>query len=68
MGAAKQIKQVMIERGVNVAKLADLLEIKPQSMSNKLFRDTFTYAEVERIADKLQCDIRIITRDTGKQF
>ena len=68
MGAAKQIKQVMIERGVSVKDLANLLQIHPQSMSTKLYRDSLSFAEVQKIADLLNCDVCFITRDSKKVF
>ena len=68
MGAAKALKQIMLERGISVKTLADMLGIQAQSMSTKLYRDSFSYAEVEKIADLLQCDVRIITRDPRKEF
>jgi hypothetical protein len=37
-------------------------------MSNKLFRDSFSYKEVVKIADVLECDVKVITRDTKKEF
>jgi DNA-binding Xre family transcriptional regulator len=68
MGASKTIKQIMIERGKGVKELAESLGIAPQSMSNKLYRDSFSYEEVVKIADILNCDVKIITRDSGKLF
>lgn len=68
MGAAKAIKHLMVEKNISVKELATMLEITPQSMSNKLYRDSFSYAEVVRIADLLNCEVKIIMRDTGKEF
>lgn len=68
MSASKVIKQIMIERGKGVKELAESLGIAPQSMSNKLYRDSFSYEEVVKIADILNCDVKIITRDSGKLF
>ena len=68
MAAAKIIKQILLERGMTVRELAEKLGILPQSMSNKLNRDSFSYAEVVKIADILGCDVAVITRDTGKKF
>ncbi|MDY4822370.1 MAG: helix-turn-helix transcriptional regulator [Candidatus Onthovivens sp.] len=68
MSATKLIKQIMIERNMTVKDLAEKLEIKPQSMSNKFHRDSFSFNEVVKIADILDCDIKIVTRDTGKTF
>lgn len=68
MGASKAIRQIMTERNVSVKELAEFLHINSQSMSNKLYRDSFSYDEVVQIADLLQCDVRIITRDSRKEF
>lgn len=68
MSASKVIKQIMIERGKGVKELAESLGIAPQSMSNKLYRDSFSYEEVIKIADILNCDVKIIARDGGKMF
>ena len=46
MAASKIIKQLMIERSMSVKELAEKLEIAPQSMSNKLYRDSFSFDEV----------------------
>ena len=68
MSAAKIIKQVLTERDMSVKELAQALDITPQNMSNKLFRDSFSFSEFVRIADILNCDVKIITRDTKKEF
>lgn len=68
VAASKIIKQILLERGMSVKELADKLGIQAQSMSNKLNRDSFSFAEVVKIADILDCDVAIITRDTGKKF
>jgi plasmid maintenance system antidote protein VapI len=68
MGAAKAIKQLMQEKGVSVSQLAAALDIQSQSMSNKLYRDSFSFDEVVRIADILGSDVKLVVRDTGKEF
>ena len=68
MAASKIIKQLIIERSMSVKELAEKLEIAPQSMSNKLYRDSFSFDEVLKITDILDCDIQFITRDTKKIF
>jgi DNA-binding Xre family transcriptional regulator len=62
------IKQLLIERDMNIKELAEKFEVSHQSMRNKLYRDTFTFEEMLRIADLLECDIEVITRDTKKVF
>lgn len=68
MSGAKIIKQIMTEKDLSVKQLAEMLGINAQSMSNKLYRDNFTFEEMGKIADMLNCDIKVIMRDTGKEF
>jgi transcriptional regulator with XRE-family HTH domain len=68
MGASKAIKQLMQEQNISVSQLASALGIQAQSMSNKLYRDSFSFDEVVRIADILGSDVKLIVRETGKAF
>ena len=53
---------------MTVKALAEMLEIEPQSMSNKLYRDAFSFAEVVKIADLLNADVRIVMRDSEESL
>lgn len=66
MAGAKEIKALLKKRKMTVKALAETLEIEPQSMSNKLFRDSFSFAEVVKIADLLNADVKIILRDSDE--
>lgn len=70
MGASKRIKQLMIEKDVNVKSLSEKLEIvnSPQALSNKLYKDNFSFSDVEKIASVLGCDVKLVDRETGKEF
>lgn len=70
MGASKRIKQIMIEHDKNVKNVAECLDFlsSPQALSNKLYKDNFSFSDVEKIADVLGCDVKIIDRKTGKEF
>ena len=68
MGAAKRVKMLLIEQGKSVKDIAAILDIAPQSMSNKLYRDSFTFDDIVKICDYLGADVQIITRDTHKVF
>lgn len=68
MSASKVIKQIMVERDLSVKDLALEMNIKPQVLSNKLYRDTFTYNDYIKIANLLGCTVQTITNDTGKVF
>lgn len=69
MSASKVIKQIMVERDVSVKDLASQLGMKsPQILSNKLYRDTFTYEDYIKIANILGCTVQTVTNDTSKVF
>ena len=68
MAGSKIIKQLLAERNISVNELAAKLGIKPQSMSNKLYRDSFSFQEMCSIYDLLNADIKAITRDSQKEF
>ena len=68
MAGAKIIKQLLAERNVNVNELAKALGIKPQSMSNKLYRDNFSFEEMCIICDILNADLKAITKKKKKEF
>lgn len=68
MSAAKIIKQVMQEQNISVKMLAEKLGIQAASMSNKLYRDNFSFAEFCKIMDIMDTDVKAITRATGKEF
>jgi DNA-binding Xre family transcriptional regulator len=68
MSAAKIIKQILTERDMSVKQLAKALDMTPQNMSNKLFRDSFSFKDFVKIADILNCDVKVVTRDTKKEF
>ena len=68
MSATKTIKAIMLEKDIKIKTLAEKLGIKSQVLSNKLYRDTFSYNEYVKIADILGCDVKTITRDTQKEY
>ena len=68
MAGAKIIKQLLAERNVCVNELAEKLNIKSQSMSNKLYRDSFSFQEMCSICNILNADLKAITRDSQKEF
>lgn len=68
MGASKHIKQVMIVKDIKIGELAEKLGMKPQALSNKLYRDTMSFSDVETIASALDCRVSFIDKDSGKEF
>lgn len=68
MGATKHIKMAMTDKDIKPRQLADRLGMIPQTLYNKLSRDSMTFTDAEAIADMLDCDIVLIDRKTGKRY
>jgi len=56
------IKSKLAESGLNVSKLALLLESSPQNVAQRLKRCGFDYVEISKIADLLNYDIVWVKR------
>ena len=67
MGGAKVIRQLLAEFSMTSKELAPLLDMSPQGLSNKMSRDSFSYDDMAKIADILDCKLVIKTKD-GKEF
>ena len=68
MSANIKIKQVLLEKNMTVTQLAEKMGITQQALSQKLYRNKFSYNEYEQIADLLDCDVVTVMRDTKKIF
>ena len=68
MGAAKHIKIAMASKDIKPGEVAERLQVPPQSFYNKLSRDTMKDTDVETIADKIGCDVRLVDRITGDLY
>lgn len=64
MNGSQVIKQLMLESNININKLAELLEIKPQSVRNKLSRNSFTLAEFEKVISLLNAELQVVSKTT----
>ncbi len=51
MGISEQIKVLCVRSNISMAELARRLGVSPQSLSAKMKRESFTIAELEKIAD-----------------
>lgn len=63
MSATKTIKKIMLDKDITVKFLAEKLNITPQVLSNKLYRDTFSYNDYVAIANILGCDVKTISKN-----
>lgn len=67
---ANQIKSLLAFKGSNAAQLAEKLDCSQANISQKFKRDNFSEKELAKIADILNCDLKITftDRETGKEF
>lgn len=69
MSASKVIKQIMVETDTSVKDLAAMLGMKsPQILSNKLYRDTFTFEDYVKITELLGCTVQTVVDSSGKIY
>ena len=69
MSAAKVIKQIMLETDTSVKDLAAMLGMKSsQILSNKLYRDTFTFEDYIKITNLLGCTVQTVINANGKVY
>lgn len=69
MAMAEQIRILLVKRGnLSEAELARRLGVSPQNLNNKMKRDNFTEADLQKIAAALDCtfEARFIMNDTGE--
>lgn len=68
MGLSKNIKMAMLDKEITSSELAGRLGIQRNSVSVALSRDTFTVQIAENYANKIDCDIVLRDRKTGKIY
>ena len=69
MSASKVIKQIMVETDTSVKDLAAMLGMKSsQTLSNKLYRDTFTFEDYVKIVKLLGCTVQTVVDSSGKIY
>lgn len=69
MNIREYISLCRVKKGnISEAELARRTGQTPQNMNNKYKRNTFKVAELEKVADALDADLKIefIDRETGK--
>lgn len=68
MGLSKNIKMALLDKELKTSDLAKLLNIDVKVLSVKLSRDNLNAKSLESIANALNCDIKLVDRQTGKIF
>lgn len=64
MNGSQVIKQLMLESDTNINQLAELSGIQPQSVRNKLSRNSFTLAEFEKVINILDAELQVVSKKT----
>lgn len=54
-----KIKQIMKEKGVRVNQLAEYMGVKPQSVTNKFARDSWSAQDLISVLDFLGCQLSV---------
>lgn len=54
-----KIKQVMKLKGIKVVQLAEYMGVKPQSVTNKFSRDSWSVQDLISVMDFLDCQVVI---------
>jgi transcriptional regulator with XRE-family HTH domain len=57
-----KIKLIMKNKGVTNIQLANHLNMSPQSLSNKFYRDSFSVQDLIEILDFLECKLVIVPK------
>ena len=70
ISASEKIRILAKRKGKSMGDLADLTGQSRQNLSNKMKRDNFTIAELNKIAEALECSIEITFTDnnSGEQI
>jgi len=66
MAVSSKIKALMKLKGVDNASLAQHLGISKQAFSNKLHRDSFSAADLIKVAACLQCDLAFVVDEAQR--
>lgn len=67
-GISKQIKMVLLDKGIKVNELASMADLDPSVLSTKLYRDTWTIAKLQEVLDCIDCEVVIKDTKTGKYY
>lgn len=68
--ASKTIRMILAYKDMNISSLADKLNTSRPNLSQKFQRDNFSEKELLKIANALDCDLKIsfIDRKSKKEF
>ena len=65
---SKLVKMVMLETGMTLRELAGLYGMKPQSMANKMHRDYWAFADLQKALNCMGAELAVHMKKSGKLF
>lgn len=68
MNGSQVIKQLMLESDTSINQLAELLGIQPQSVRNKLSRNSFSLSEFEKVITALNGELQVVSKKTNNIY
>lgn len=68
MSGSKTVRQVMLDTDTSVKAIAEALQQQPQSVSNRLFRDSWRLDTFKEWLDAMGADVVIKVKSTGHTF
>ena len=68
MSGSKVVRQVMIDTDTSVKAIAEALHQQPQSISNRLSRDTWRLDTFKAWLDAMGAEVVIKVKSTGHTF
>ena len=70
ISTSEKIRIIAKRKGKTMGDIADLTDQSRQNLSNKMKRNNYTIAELERIASALDCSVQIsfVDNETGEQI
>lgn len=61
-----KIKMILKQKGVKVSQLAEYMNVKPQSVTNKFSRDSWSVQDLISVLDFLDCQLVIESKPDTK--
>ena len=61
-----KIKMILKQKGVMVSQLAEYMNVKPQSVTNKFARDSWSVQDLISVLDFLDCQLVIESKPDTK--
>lgn len=68
MGAAKTLKQILIDKETTMTALADSMDKPRQTVANTFFKDSMSVKTTMDYAEALGCELIIRDAETGREY